>query len=387
MSYKIRVLIVHNSYQSHGGEDSVVDSEIKLLQSYGHDVVTYVRSNNEIVNVNKISVARQTLWSVKTVDDISKLILTFRPDVVHVHNTFPLISPSLYWAIDSLKIPVVQTLHNFRLSCLSALYLRDGAVCEDCVGTLPWRGVLRKCYRNSTAASAVLTGMLALHRRIGTFQNKVTKYIALNDFCRNKFIDGGLPANKIAVKPNFIDEPILNNCSRSGFLFVGRLSLEKGISVLAKALPNFEFPSIRIAGDGPLRSELDGVSGVTLLGLLDSGRVHAEMNTAMALIVPSIWYENFPRTIVEAYACGLPVIASRIGALEELVIDGVTGLLFEPNSPNDLAEKMRWASEHPEEMARMGVEARQVYLRDLTAEKNYLKLIDIYNSAIGDVGA
>ncbi|UCV12119.1 glycosyltransferase family 4 protein [Dechloromonas denitrificans] len=387
MSYKIRILIVHNSYQSHGGEDSVVDSEIKLLQSHGHEVVTYFRSNNEILNADKFSVARQTLWSVKTVDDISKLIISVRPDVVHVHNTFPLISPSLYWAIDSLKIPVVQTLHNFRLSCLSALYLRDSAVCEDCVGTLPWRGVLRKCYRNSTAASVVLTGMLALHRKIGTFQNKVTKYIALNDFCRNKFIEGGLPGNKITVKPNFIDEPTLSNCSRSGFLFVGRLSLEKGISVLAKALTSFRLPLIRIAGDGPLRSELDGVSGVTLLGLLDSGRVHAEMNAAMALIVPSIWYENFPRTIVEAYACGLPVIASRIGALEELVIDGVTGLLFEPNNPSDLAEKMRWASEHPEEMARMGLEARQVYLRDLTAEKNYSKLIDIYNSAIGDMGA
>lgn len=380
--YKLHLLVVHNAYQHRGGEDSVVESEIALLRSHGHEVETYSRSNDDIATMPATSVAIQTLWSSRSAGELSRLIESFRPDVIHVHNTLPLISPSIYWAAARAGVPVVQTLHNFRLMCLSALYLREGKVCEDCAGHLPWRGVVRKCYRGSGAASAVLAGMLTLHRGLGTYRNKVSRYIALNDFCRNKFIEGGLPAELIVVKPNFVDAPAPLDIPRDGLLFVGRLSVEKGIESLAKAASLLPNAKLRVAGDGPQAAMLDGVQGVKKLGSLPADAVRQEMNSALALVIPSIWYENFPRTIVEAFAAGLPVIVSRIGALAEIVTDGETGLLFEAGIAQDMADKFAWALAHPEQMAEMGRKARAKYEAEFTAERNYAQLIGIYESAI-----
>lgn len=377
-----RVLIVHNAYQHRGGEDSVVEAEIELLRSHGHEVATYFRSNDDITTMPAATVVIQTLWSSRSADELAELILSFKPNVIHVHNTLPLISPSIYWAAARAGVPVVQTLHNFRLMCLSALYLRDGKVCEDCVGHLPWRGVVHKCYRGSTATSAALAGMLILHRTLGTYRNKVSRYIALNDFCRNKFIEGGLPAKLITVKPNFVDAPVPLGLSRHGILFVGRLSVEKGIESLVKAAVLLPDAQLRIAGDGPQTALLDGVHGVIRLGALSGEAVRNEMNSAIALVIPSICYENFPRTIVEAFAAGLPVIASRIGALAELVTEGETGLLFEPGNAEDLADKMAWVLEHPGEMAEMGRKARIKYEAEFTADRNYAQLIKIYEDVI-----
>jgi len=379
---KVKILVVHNAYQHRGGEDSVVESEVALLRSHGHAVETYFRSNDDIATMPAASVAIQTLWSSRAAGDLSRLIESFRPDVIHVHNTLPLISPAIYWAAARAGVPVVQTLHNFRLMCLSALYLREGKVCEDCAGKLPWRGVVRKCYRGSTAASAVLAGMLTLHRGLGTYRNKVSRYIALNDFCRNKFIEGGLPAELIMVKPNFVDAPSPLDIPRDGILFVGRLSIEKGVVSLAKAATLLPDAKLRVAGDGPQAALLDGVHGVTKLGALPADAVRREMNGALALVIPSIWYENFPRTIVEAFAAGLPVIASRIGALAEIVSDGETGLLFEAGNAQDMANKLAWALANPEKMAVMGQKARAKYEAEFTAERNYAQLIDIYESVI-----
>ncbi|NDP47665.1 MAG: glycosyltransferase, partial [Sulfuriferula multivorans] len=331
-----RVLIAHNAYQHRGGEDSVVEAEIALLRSHGHVVETYFRSNDDVAAMSSLSLARHTLWSNRTSHELAKLIRRFKPDVIHVHNTFPLMSPSLYWAAERAGIPVVQTLHNFRLMCLNALFLREGKVCEDCMGKLPWRGVARACYRGSHTASAALAGMLALHRGLGTYQNKVARYIALNGFCRDKFIEGGLPAERVEVKPNFVDFDAPPLTARVGMLFVGRLSVEKGVATLAEAMAVLPDMSLRVAGDGPEEELLAGVAGIARLGSMPSEAVRQEMACAVALVVPSIWYENFPRTIVEAFACGLPVIASRIGALADIVTDGVTGLLFEPANARDL---------------------------------------------------
>jgi glycosyltransferase involved in cell wall biosynthesis len=300
-----------------------------------------------------------------------------------VHNTVPLVSPSLYWAAARAGVPVVQTLHNFRLMCLNALFLREGRVCEDCMGHVPWRGVARACYRGSHAASAALAGMLTLHRGLGTYRNKVARYIALNEFCRGKFIEGGLPAECVVVKPNFVDFDMPKPVSREGLLFVGRLSVEKGVATLAEAMQLLPEARLRVAGDGPEAGLLGGVAGVTRLGSQPGEAVRQEMSRAMALVVPSIWYENFPRTIVEAFACGLPVIASRIGALADIVCDGETGLLFEPGNPRDLADKMAWAQSHPEQMAAMGRKARAHYEAEFSAEVNYRRLIEIYDEAIG----
>lgn len=380
-----RVLVIHNAYQHRGGEDTVVEAEIALLRAHGHEVETYCRSNDDVAGMSSSALARQTLWSARTTRDLDALFGRFRPDVVHVHNTFPLVSPSLYWAAARAGIPVVQTLHNFRLLCLNALFLREGRVCEDCMGKLPWRGVTRACYRGSRPASAALAGMLALHRTLGTYRSKVTRYIALNEFCRGKFIEGGLPADRVVVKPNFVDFGVPGAGPRAGLLFVGRLSTEKGIATLAAAMALLPGVSLRVAGDGPEAALLGDVPGVKHLGSLPGEAVREEMARAVALVVPSIWYENFPRTIVEAFACGLPVIASRIGALADIVTDGETGLLFEPGDQRDLADKLAWAQANSDRMAEMGRRARAQYEAEFSAEVNYRRLIAIYADAVAEV--
>lgn len=377
----MRILIVHNAYRHRGGEDAVVEAEIALLRAHGHAVETYFRSNDDVSGMSSLALARQTLWSDRTPHDLAQLIRRFQPDVIHVHNTFPLVSPSLYWAAERAGVPVVQTLHNFRLMCLNALFLHEGRVCEDCMGQVPWRGVARACYRGSTAASAVLAGMLTLHRGLGTYRNKVARYIALNEFCRGKFIEGGLPAERVVVKPNFVDFDMPEPVARAGLLFVGRLSAEKGVATLAQAMTLLPDAKLRVAGDGPEAGLLNGVAGVTRLGSLPGEAVRQEMGRAAALVVPSIWYENFPRTIVESFASGLPVIASRIGALADIVTDGETGLLFEPGNARDLADKLAWALAHPEQMAAMGRRARAQYEAEFSAEVNYRQLMKIYREA------
>lgn len=377
----LRVLVAHCAYQQRGGEDAVVEAEIALLRARGHAVATYRRSNDEVAGMAPAALAVQTLWSRRTVRELTPEIARFRPDVIHAHNTLPLLSPALYWAAARAGVPVVQTLHNFRLLCLNALLLREGRVCEDCVGRLPWRGVARECYRGSRAASGVLAGMLVLHRGLGTYRHKVARYIALNDFCRDRFIAGGLPAERVVVKPNFVDAPPPPAGPRAGLLYVGRLSAEKGIATLAQALRGVPGAALRVAGEGAEAACLDGVPGVLRLGALAADAVRSEMERALALVVPSIWYENFPRTLVEAFAAGLPVIASRIGALAAIVGDGRTGLLFEPGDAQDLARKITWAQAHPAEMAAMGRQARAQYEAEFSADVNYRRLLDIYRQA------
>ena len=379
---KARVLTVHAAYQHRGGEDSVIDSEETLLREHGHDVRRFARNNADIASMGRADLVVRTLLSREEARAFSHEIERFRPDVVHVHNTFPLISPAIYWVADRYGVPVVQTLHNFRLLCPQAMFLREGRVCEDCLGHLPWRGAVRGCYRGSVTQSTVLAGMIGIHRYIGTWRDRVTRYIALNEFCRGKFIEGGLPSDRIVVKPNFVDFPAPLDQAREGLLFVGRLSPEKGVATLAEALALDSAIQLAVAGSGEEADRIRVVPGVMMLGSLKGEEIRERMSGAVALVLPSIWYENFPRTLVEAMACSLPVIASRIGALAELVEDGVTGLLFEPGDSVDLSRKMRWAIDHPDRMREMGVAARKRYDAHYTAERNYIQLADIYAEAI-----
>lgn len=380
-----RVLVVHNSYQQRGGEDAVVDAEEALLREHGHTVHRYQRHNDDIGQRVPLSLACDTVWSRRTYREIAELLAEFRPDVVHVHNSFPLISPSLHWAAHRAGVPVVQTLHNFRLICPQALLLREGRVCEECVGRVPWRAVVHRCYRQSAAQSTTIAVMLQTHRALGTWKNKVTRYIALNDFCKAKFVQGGLPAERISIKPNFVDLPVPATQDRRDFLFVGRLSPEKGIDVLVDAEPFLPIEvRVWVAGTGPAAALLNGRPRFGLLGPLVPAQVYERMANAIALVLPSICYENFPRTLVEAFANSLPVIASRLGALESLVKDGHTGLLFTPGSAIDLAAKLSWAAAHPSEMRRMGQAARRIYEERLTGEANYEQLLAIYRQARGE---
>lgn len=384
----MRVLMVHNAYQQRGGEDSVVESEVALLRQHGHEVHVYERHNDEVGQVPKWQLAAETVWSLRTVRDVQALIAGFRPDVMHVHNTMPLVSPSVYWAAKKLGVAVVQTLHNFRLLCPQAMFVREGQVCEDCLGKVPWRGVVHKCYRESRVQSAVLVGMLTTHRVLGTFTAKVDRYIALNEFCRAKMIEGGLAGDRISVKPNFVDwQAVPRWDQRAGGLYLGRLTPEKGVDVLIKALARSRSDvRMRVVGGGPMADSVAVASGMEYLGFLPLAEIWGQLATASYLVVPSVWYEGFPRTIVEAFASGVPVIASRLGSLAEVVTDGQTGLLFNPADDEDLAAKLAWADSHPQEMIRMGQAARQEYEARYTPERNCAELIEIYRSAMAQSG-
>lgn len=385
----MKILVVHNAYQQRGGEDAVVDAEVSLLRDHGHEVKVYRQHNDALNHMPRAMAAVTTVWSARSASEVERLCQNFRPQVIHVHNTFPLISPSLYWAAARQRVPVVQTLHNFRLLCPQAIFLRDGKICEDCIGKLPWRAVTRKCYRESTLQSAVITGMLATHRALGTYRERVTRYIALNEFARAKYIEGGLPAALFRIKPNFVPSAIVpDSHARSGGLYVGRLSGEKGLDVLADAVRHLRqsgspsCASVQAIGSGPLEKMAKEAFGAGYLGYRPLEEIMTRMRAASYLVLPSICYENSPRTIVEAFSSGLPVIASRLGALADIVRDGVTGLLFKPGDAADLAAKIAWADAHPHEMQRMGQAARAEYEAKYTPERNYEILMDIYEDAI-----
>jgi glycosyltransferase involved in cell wall biosynthesis len=380
-----RILVVHNRYQQPGGEDAVVEAEVDLLRRRGHTVETYIRGNDELREMSRIGALTENLWSRRTWNDIGKLAQTFRPDVIHVHNTFAMVSSSVYWAAARAVVPVVQTLHNFRLMCVQAMFLKDGKVCEDCLDRVPWRGVVHKCYRSSGLYSAAQATVIGMNRAIGTYRDRVTRYIALTEFCRDKFIQGGLPAERISVKPNFVDIDRAPGGPRRGGLYVGRLSAEKGLDLLLEALKELPTVSIDVIGDGPERGKLAGHPQVNLLGWLSPAEINERMQRAAYLVMPSIWYENFPRTLVEAYANGLPLIASRLGSLAELVDHGRTGLVFEPGSARDLARHLAWAEAFPQKMRAMGENARETYEARFTSERNYARLMEIYENAVAGI--
>jgi glycosyltransferase involved in cell wall biosynthesis len=381
----VRVLIVHNRYQQPGGEDAVARDEAELLRRNQVAVEVYERSNDELRGMTQVQAFAQALWSRRTVRELGDRMCRFRPDVVHVHNAFPLISPSVYYIASRHGIPVVQTLHNFRLLCAQGMLLREEAVCEKCVGTFPWRGVVHRCYRNSLPHSVALVSMTATHRLFGS-SRQVTRFIAPTAFVRDKFVAAGLPSDRISVKPNFVDLPPPSLMERRGALFVGRLSPEKGIEVLRKAASACVGGSIEVIGSGPLQRSLEDAAGVRLRGWQSPNSIHARMRTAEYLVMPSIWYETFGRVVAEAYACGLPVIASRLGAMAELVHHGETGLLFRAGDSEDLRRTLIWANQHPAEMRRMGMEARREYERRYTPQINFSQLLAIYRQAIAAEG-
>ena len=381
---RYRVLLVHNRYEQRGGEDAVVDAEAELLRHHGHQVERYERHNDEVASLSPLRLAAGTLWSTRTRRDLPAVAAAFAPDLLHVHNSFPLISPSVHAAAHNLRLPVLQTLHNFRLLCPQGTLLRDGRVCTDCVGRLPWRAVRHGCYRGSMAASAVVALMLQGHRLRGTWQRDVTLYIALNRYSAELFERGGLPAAKLRLKPNFVDlSEQASAGERRGLLFVGRLSPEKGTALLAAAaaLRPGAAP-IRVVGDGPERDRLAACAGLHLLGALPPDEVWQQMRRATALVLPSVCAEVFPRTLVEAFACGLPVIASRVGALPELVAQDRTGWLFDPAQPQALADLLQRADADPAALRPLGEQARAHHRQHWTGAHNHRRLCELYHEAL-----
>jgi glycosyltransferase involved in cell wall biosynthesis len=386
------MLFVHNYYQRPGGEDAGVRQERDLLAAAGHRIVEYSRYSGEIALdgiSSRIKLGVGALWSKRTYSELRSLIARERPEVAFIHNTVPLISPSAYFACAEAGVPVVQTLHNYRFLCPAGTFLREGKICEECVTSTLFRSVRHSCYQDSASASATLALMLASQRALGTWQEKVACYIARTEFARKKFIEGGLPAERIVVKPCFVNpDPGPRAGSGDTVLFLGRLSPEKGLRTLIAAWEHLDGSvPLRIAGDGPLRGELETeverrrVAGVKVLGRVPDADLLAEVKRARFLVFPSEWYEGLPLTIAEAFTCGVPVVASRIGSMIELVEDGRTGLHFAPGDPADLAAKVEWAWTHPKEMEEMGLAARREYETKYTAEQNYDALMRIYETA------
>jgi glycosyltransferase involved in cell wall biosynthesis len=390
----MKILLVHNYYQQPGGEDVVYEQERKLLESRGHQVVTYERKNSELLSnsgFDRLFLPVKTIWARDTYREIRELIRREKPRIAHVHNTFVQISPSVFAACREEGVPVVQTLHNFRLMCPGGNLFREGKVCEDCLESGLWQGVRHACYRGSYTATATTALMLTVHRAARTWSNDLAGYIALTEFSKRKFVGVGLPEEKIHVKPNFVapdpgPKEEFGNCA----VYVGRLSPEKGVKTLLHAWRQIRIPiPLQVIGDGPLRPELEqmasrcNISNVVFAGRLSSGATRSRIRSARLLVLPSECYENFPMAVVEAFSCGTPVVCSRLGAMQEIVSDHANGLHFTPGNSDELARTLEWAWKNPRQIQTMGRAARQEYEQKYTGEQNYRTLMAIYQQAMG----
>ena len=389
----MKILLVHNTYQQAGGEDVVFQQEKQNLQRGGHRVATYERSNHELEQysaLQRATLIKTIVWNTDSRREFAQLLARESPDLVHVHNTFVMISPSIYSACREQGVPVVQTLQNYRLMCPGALFFRDGKVCEECVEHSLWRGIQHGCYRDSQLQTAGVALMLAWHRQLKTYHELVDCSVAATEFSRAKFVAAGFNPDKIVVKPNFMDQdPRPRERAGDYAVFTGRLSQEKGVATLVAAWERVHSGiPLKIVGDGPLRAGLEaqakarGLKGITFCGRLSREESIATVKGSRFQITPSVWYEGFPMVIVEAFACGVPVLCSRLGGMQEIVEESSTGLHFNPGDAEDLAAKVEWAWNHPAELAEMGLAARRKFETDYTAEKNYTRLMEIYERTV-----
>lgn len=378
-----RVLVVHNSYQIRGGEDAAVERETAALARAGIAVEALIVSNDDIRSpLDRLRTAIEAAEAPRGIARVLAAMAAFRPDVVHVHNSFPLISPAVHGAARRAGAATVQTLHNYRLTCANGMLTRAGSPCEDCVTGSPYQAVRHACYRGSRTGSLAVAHMIDRHRRAGTWSRDVDRFVALTEFAKTRFVAAGVPAERISVRPNGLADPGRPNAgTRSGPLFVGRLTAEKGVDTLIATACRSR-AGIRVIGEGPLAPRLEGVPGITFLGRRDAAAVQAAMAAASVVVVPSLWYEGLPMVIAEAFAAGTPVIVSRIGALADLVRHEETGLHVTPGDAADLALALDRIADRPEEARRMGIRAREVYERHWAEAVTTRSLVAIYAEAM-----
>lgn len=394
----LKILMLHNRYQYGGGEDISTSQEVNMLQEMGQNIELVEWSNDRIKDfsrVEKASLFFSASWNRNSASWLTSKLSSQPPDVMHVQNFFPLFSPSVHKAAQKTGVPTVQHLRNFRLGCLNSYLFREGKVCEACVGKSPWRGVLRRCYKDSLPASLSLWQMITSNRLLKTWEQCVDAFIVPSQFAANKVIELGVPSDLIHVKPNFIVDPLLGKSvsplpATPTFVYTGRLSPEKGLMVLLKAWLKLNQPEWRltILGDGPERCALEQfcqekkLTNVSFLGYQNPFSVLQSMQTSTAVLVPSQWYETFGRVVIEAFACGRPALVSDLGALAELVEEGVTGFRIPVNDPDAWAERITWCVHNQSQLASMGIQARSAYKTKFTPQSNYQELMEIYRAVI-----
>ena len=394
----MKVLLVHNRYRTAApsGEDAAVRNEHRMLERRGVQVVAFDRCNDDIDQSSlaaRAAAAANTIWSQRSRSELREVVRRVRPDIVHVHNTFAALSPSVYGACKAEGVPVVQTLHNFRFFCPAALFLRDGKPCEECVDRTLLRSVRHRCYRGSAGATATLAAMLGLHRALGTYANTISRYITLTEFGRGKAVKGGIPQHKLIVKPNFVpDPPPAGPGGGKYVVYVGRFLEGKGADTLVAAWRRLPSVRLRVVGDGALRPELEATArrerlNIEFVGVQDRQEVLKAIANADFLVMPSVCYETFGLAVAEAYACGTPVLASRIGSLDELVEEGVTGRKFIAGDPGDLARAVRAMLADEVSLRRMRAAARAYFDARLTEDQNFAQLMQIYSAVIAEQAA
>lgn len=380
--------MLNNKYLFRGGEEIVFEAEVDMLRAHGCTVDILTEDNEKVAELGGLRTAGRGIWSAESYKRVRAQLQSKPYDVMHVHNYFPLLSPSVYYAARAENVPVVQTLHNFRLMCPNGLFYRDGKNCEDCLGKVfPWSAVRHKCYRDSAMASAAVGGMVAAHRLAGTWRDLVDTYIALSEFGRDKFLTAGLPADKVVIKPNFLARTPDPGTGSGGYaVFVGRVCEEKGVDTLLEAWRRLgqKIP-LKIVGDGPYfeaaAAQARDMENVEMLGWQDSDAVYRLIGDASCIVMPSRLYEGQPVVVIEAFAMGTPVIISRTGPLQELVEDEVTGRLFNPGDAPDLAEKIAWMIGNKDKHEAMRVAARDAYDAKFSADRNFELLTEIYRNA------
>lgn len=386
----LRVLFIHNFYRYEGGEDVVFRREVEVLRRFGHSVEVLSLRSVDFIEDRAFKQITRLVWSRDTYRELDRLISEFKPDVIHAHNTFPFVSPSVIWCAKRKGIPFVQTLHNFRLLCPQATLTYSGRYCDDCVGVLPWRAVVRKCYNNSSMQSLALSGMLSIHSLIGTYSSAVSGFIVLSDFAREVFLRGGLPAEKVWVKGNFLcsqDVDFDQIKERDGhMLYVGRLAVEKGIHVLIDALRGLPDALVKVVGDGPDIQAMRSVTQAECLGQLNASAVRREMLSASFLVIPSIASETFGMVAIEAMAHGLPIISSDIGALPEVIGRDGAGIFFRPGDSADLQKKIQWARENKSQLVQMGMIGRKRFLEHYSEIGHYRSVVEVYDRALRSHG-
>ncbi len=392
----MKILIIHNKYLKYGGEDSVFDSEKRLLEQNGNEVETLIFDNQALQGIAKLKMIYSIFYNNHSEKLLTDKIKTFQPQIIHVHNFFYDASPSIFYVANKYNIPVVQTLHNYRLICAGALLLRDNKPCELCINQkFPLAGIKHKCFGNSYLKTTQLTLMTSLHKYLGTWKEKITTYICLTEFAKSKIANSSLqiPLENITVKANCTEDVgyqhIKDNKREDFYLFIGRLSKEKGIYILLEAAKKSGC-KLEIIGDGELKELVEKAAqmhpNIIYHGFQQKDFITNKLKTCKTLIFPSIWYEGMPLTILEAFSAGTPIIASDIDNINELITDNYNGVHFHYGNASDLAEKIQYFEDNFnnnfQNIAHLYTQARLTYEQKYTPGIIYKQLIAIYEKTI-----